>query len=90
LIQRVIRLVQQAQTKARPSHQFIERFERGYAKVIVIAGILLSTLPPFLWGWNWEETIYRALIFLVVASPCALMALIIEISCFIPGHSGRG
>ncbi|AFY67051.1 heavy metal translocating P-type ATPase [Geitlerinema sp. PCC 7407] len=76
LIQRVIRLVQQAQTEAPPSQQFIERFERGYAKVIVLAGILLGTLPPFLLGWNWEETIYRALIFLVVASPCALMASI--------------
>lgn len=76
LIQRVIRLVQQAQTEAPPSQQFIEQFERGYAKVIVIAGILLGTLPPFLLGWNWEETIYRALIFLVVASPCALMASI--------------
>ncbi len=76
LIQRVIRLVQQAQTEAPPSQQFIERFERGYAKVIVLAGILLSTLPPFLLGWNWENTIYRALIFLVVASPCALMASI--------------
>ncbi|MCY7286389.1 MAG: heavy metal translocating P-type ATPase [Cyanobacteria bacterium CAN_BIN43] len=76
LIQRVIRLVQQAQNETPPSQQFIERFERGYAKVIVIAGILLSTLPPFLLGWNWEDTIYRALIFLVVASPCALMASI--------------
>ncbi len=76
LIQRVIRLVQQAQTEAPPSQQFIERFERGYAKVIVVGGILLAILPPFLLGWTWEETIYRALIFLVVASPCALMASI--------------
>ena len=76
LIQRVIRLVQQAQTEAPPSQEFIEQFERGYAKVIVIGGILLAILPPFLLGWTWEETIYRALIFLVVASPCALMASI--------------
>ncbi|MFP4296397.1 MAG: heavy metal translocating P-type ATPase [Spirulinaceae cyanobacterium] len=76
LIQRVIRLVQQAQTEAPPSQQFIERFERGYAKVIVITGILLALLPPFLLNWTWENTIYRALIFLVVASPCALMASI--------------
>ncbi|MGV0026571.1 heavy metal translocating P-type ATPase [Phormidesmis priestleyi] len=76
LIQRVIRLVEQAQTETPPSQQFIERFERGYAKVIVLTGILLAILPPFLWGWTWETTIYRALIFLVVASPCALMAAI--------------
>ena len=74
LIQRVIRLVEQAQTETPPSQQFIERFERGYAKAIVLLGILLGTLPPFLLGWTWEETVYRALIFLVVASPCALMA----------------
>lgn len=76
LIQRVIKLVEQAQTETPPSQQFIERFERSYAKTIVLAGLLLAVLPPFLWGWNWEDTIYRALIFLVVASPCALMAAI--------------
>jgi Zn2+/Cd2+-exporting ATPase len=76
LIARVIRLVEQAQTETPPSQQFIERFERSYAKVIVIAGIFLALVPPFLWGWSWETTIYQALIFLVVASPCALMAAI--------------
>ncbi len=76
LIQRVIRLVEQAKTQAPPSQEFIDRFEKRYAKIIVVAGILLATLPPFLWGWDWETTIYRALTFLVVASPCALMAAI--------------
>jgi Zn2+/Cd2+-exporting ATPase len=76
LIQRVIRLVEQAQTETPPSQQLIERFERGYARVIVGAGLLLAVLPPLLWNWDWETTIYRALIFLVVASPCALMAAI--------------
>ena len=76
LIQRVIKLVQQAQTEAPPSQLFIERFERGYAKLIVIVGISLAILPPLVLNWDWETTIYRALIFLVVASPCALMASI--------------
>ncbi|WP_107669186.1 heavy metal translocating P-type ATPase [Cyanothece sp. BG0011] len=76
LIQRVIRLVEQAQTQAPPSQEFVERFERGYSKVIVFLAIVLATLPPFLLGWDWETTIYRMLIFLVVASPCALMASI--------------
>jgi Zn2+/Cd2+-exporting ATPase len=76
LIQRVIRLVEQAQTETPPSQRFIERFERGYAKAIVIMGVFLVLLPPLLWHWSWETTIYRALIFLVVASPCAVMAAI--------------
>lgn len=76
LIQRVIRLVEQAQTETPPSQQFVERFERLYARIIVLTGLMLVILPPFLFGWSWENTIYRALIFLVVASPCALMAAI--------------
>ncbi len=76
LIQRVIRLVEQAQTQAPPSQEFVERFERGYSKVIVCLAILFTILPPFILGWDWETTIYRMLIFLVVASPCALMASI--------------
>ncbi|CCH92639.1 Zinc-transporting ATPase [Microcystis aeruginosa PCC 9432] len=76
LIERVIRLVEKAQNESPPSQEFIEGFERGYAKIIVILGLIFGILPPFLWGWTWETTIYRALIFLVVASPCALMASI--------------
>jgi Zn2+/Cd2+-exporting ATPase len=76
LLQRIIRVVEQAQTEKPKSQQFIERFERRYARVVVLVGLLLAILPPFLWGWSWETTIYRALIFLVVASPCALVAAI--------------
>lgn len=76
LIQRVIRLVEQAKSTEPPSQQFLERFERGYARVIVVAGIIFGTLPPFFLQWSWETTIYRSLTFLVVASPCALMAAI--------------
>lgn len=76
LIQRVIYLVEQAKTSQPPSQQFLERFERGYAQVIVFTGLGLATLPPLLLGWDWETTIYRTLIFLIVASPCALMAAI--------------
>jgi Zn2+/Cd2+-exporting ATPase len=76
LIKRIIHLVRQAQTEVPASQQSIEKFERGYAKVIIIVGLLLGTLPPFISHADWETTIYRALIFLVVASPCALMAAI--------------
>ena len=76
LIHRVIQLVEQAKTSQPPSQKFLEQFERGYARVIVLMGVGLATLPPLFLAWDWETTIYRALIFLVVASPCALMAAI--------------
>jgi Cd2+/Zn2+-exporting ATPase len=47
-----------------------------YAKVIIAAAVLLLLVPPYVLGWTWEATIYRAMIFLVVASPCALVSSI--------------
>ena len=76
LIQRIVRLVEQAQTEQPPSQQFIERFERGYARFIVLAGLSIAIVPPLFLGWDWTSAIYRSLVFLVVASPCALMASI--------------
>jgi Zn2+/Cd2+-exporting ATPase len=76
LIQRIINLVQQAQTENTPTQDSIEKFERLYAKLIVVTGLVIGTLPALVGWWSWETTIYRALIFLVVASPCALMAAI--------------
>lgn len=76
LLSRMIHLVQEAKNEMPPSHLFVERFEGIYAKVVVLAAILLMTTPPFLLGWTWDETIYRAMIFLVVASPCALVSSI--------------
>jgi Zn2+/Cd2+-exporting ATPase len=76
LIQRIIQLVKQAQTENTPTQNSIEQFERIYAKIIVISGLAIGTMPALLGWWSWETTIYRALIFLVVASPCALMAAI--------------
>ena len=55
LIQRVIRLVKQAQTEAPPSQIFVENLERNYAKVIVVCGILLAVLPPFIFNWDWSK-----------------------------------
>lgn len=76
LLAKIIRLVQEAQSEMPPSQLFMERFEGMYAKVIVAAAVLLLLVPPYILGWTWEATIYRAMIFLVVASPCALVSSI--------------
>ncbi|MDF9841222.1 MULTISPECIES: heavy metal translocating P-type ATPase [unclassified Paenibacillus] len=76
LLSRIIHMVQEAKHELPPSQLFVERFEGFYAKAVVAAALLLMVLPPYLLDWSWEDTIYRAMIFLVVASPCALVSSI--------------
>ena len=76
LFQKIIDLVQSAQSEKSPSQQFIERFEGTYVKVVLAIVALMMFLPHFLLGWSWTETFYRAMVLLVVASPCALVASI--------------
>ncbi|BDH63084.1 ATPase [Lysinibacillus sp. PLM2] len=76
LFQKIIALVQSAQSEKSPSQQFIERFEGNYVKFVLIAVGLMMFLPHFLLGWDWNTTFYRAMVLLVVASPCALVASI--------------
>lgn len=76
LFQKIITLVQSAQSEKSPSQQFIERFESTYVKAVLIAVLLMMFLPHYLLGWDWTTTLYRAMVLLVVASPCALVAAI--------------
>jgi Zn2+/Cd2+-exporting ATPase len=76
LFQKIIQLVQNAQSEKSPSQLFIEKFEGAYVKFVLVAVALMMFLPYFLLGWSWTETFYRAMILLVVASPCALVASI--------------
>ncbi|WHY78739.1 heavy metal translocating P-type ATPase [Neobacillus sp. WH10] len=76
LFQKIIQLVQSAQSEKSPSQLFIERFEGTYVKVVLLVVIAMIFLPYFLLGWSWHESFYRAMILLVVASPCALVASI--------------
>ncbi|MBP1948139.1 heavy metal translocating P-type ATPase [Virgibacillus litoralis] len=76
LFQKIIQLVQSAQEEKSPSQLFIERFEGTYVKVVLAAVAIMMFLPYFIFGWSLSESIYRAMILLVVASPCALVASI--------------
>ncbi|ARI78373.1 heavy metal translocating P-type ATPase [Halobacillus mangrovi] len=76
LFQKIITMVQSAQSEKTPSQLFIERFESTYVKVVLLVVGVMLFLPHFLFGWSWMDTIYRAMILLVVASPCALVASI--------------
>ncbi|MEJ9212539.1 heavy metal translocating P-type ATPase [Bacillus smithii] len=76
LFQKIIELVQSAQSEKSPSQLFIEKFEGRYVKVVLAVVLLMMFLPHYLFGWSWNETFYRAMVLLVVASPCALVASI--------------
>jgi Cd2+/Zn2+-exporting ATPase len=74
ILARMIQLVKEAQERRPPAQLFIEKFERTYAKVVVVGAVAVVALPSALGWWTFREALYRAMIFLVVASPCALAA----------------
>lgn len=76
LFAKIIRLVQEAQSEKPASQRFIERFERIYARLIIASTLLLVVAPPVLSSVSWSDAFYKAMVFLVVASPCALVASI--------------
>lgn len=71
---RILDLVQNAGSKKAPTENFITKFARYYTPIIVILAIVLAVLPPvFISGEIFSTWLYRALIFLVVSCPCALV-----------------
>jgi Cd2+/Zn2+-exporting ATPase len=76
LFKKIVKLVEDAQSSQSPSQRFIEKFEGVYVNGVLAVTAALFFLPHFLLGWNWNETFYRAMVFMVVASPCALVASI--------------
>jgi Zn2+/Cd2+-exporting ATPase len=76
LFHKIIDLVQTAQSEKSPSQLFIEEFEDKYVKIVLLIVLLMMFLPHFVFGWGWTTTFYRAMVLLVVASPCALVASI--------------
>lgn len=74
MFQKIIKLVESAQSEKSPSQQFIERFEGTYVKVVLVIVGLMLFVPHYLFEWDWSTTFYRAMVLLVVASPCALVA----------------
>jgi len=76
-IAKILDLVQNASSKKAPTENFITKFARYYTPAVVFAALALAILPPlFISGATFSEWIYRALAFLVVSCPCALVVSI--------------
>ena len=72
-IARIIHLVEEAQSKKAPSQTFIEQFARYYTPAVFGLAIAVAALPPLLLGLPFEDWLYRSLVLLVIACPCALV-----------------
>ncbi|MDR9860040.1 heavy metal translocating P-type ATPase [Treponema socranskii] len=69
---RIIELVEKAQEKKAKSERFITRFSKAYTPIVCVAAVLLALIPSLITG-DAHTWVYRALIFLVVSCPCALV-----------------
>ena len=90
-VAKILDLVENSSSKKARAENFITRFARYYTPAVVIAAALLAIVPPLALGYVWSEWIHRALIFLVISCPCALV-ISVPLSFFggIGGASKRG
>ena len=73
-VSRILELVENASSKKAPIERFITKFARVYTPTVVVAAILVAIIPPFLLQMgSFDVWLYRALTFLVVSCPCALV-----------------
>lgn len=86
-VSRILAEVENAANRKSKSENFITRFARIYTPAVFGAAILLAVLPPLLAGAAWGVWIYRALVFLVISCPCALV-ISVPLS-FFAGIGGR-
>lgn len=76
-VSQILELVQNASSKKAPTENFITKFARYYTPIVVIVAALLAVVPPLiLSGATFSDWVYRALIFLVISCPCALVVSI--------------
>lgn len=72
-LSRIIRMVEEAQSRRAPSEQWVERFARYYTPAMMLLAVLVALVPPLLFGGAWGAWFYEALVLLVIACPCALV-----------------
>ena len=72
-VQRILELVENASDKKARTENFITRFARVYTPIVTLSALALALLPPLFAGGAWATWVERALMFLVVSCPCALV-----------------
>lgn len=72
-VSRILELVEHASARKARAEKFITRFAKVYTPLVCLAAVLVAIVPPVFVGADWSTWIYRALMFLVVSCPCALV-----------------
>ena len=72
-VAKILEMVENASEKKAPAENFITQFSRIYTPLVVFGAILLATIPPLFFGGAFTDWLYRALVFLVISCPCALV-----------------
>lgn len=72
-VAKILDLVENTGSQKAKSENFITKFARYYTPCVVAGAVLLAVLPPLIAGGDWASWIHRALIFLVISCPCALV-----------------
>ncbi len=71
-LSRILHLVEEAEESKSPTEALVDRFSRWYTPAVIVAALIVATVPPLLFGQLVIDWVYRALVMLVVACPCAL------------------
>ena len=72
-VAKILEMVENASEKKAPAENFITQFSKIYTPLVVFGAILLATIPPLFFGGAFTDWLYRALVFLVISCPCALV-----------------
>jgi len=70
---RIMRAVEEAQGSRAPIQRFVDKFARYYTPAVFLAAWLAGLVPPLFMGGAWTESVYAALVILVISCPCALV-----------------
>lgn len=73
MLARIIHAVQEAQGSKAPTQRFVDQFARVYTPIVCALALLLAVVPPLIFQEPWFDWVYKALVLLVIACPCALV-----------------
>jgi Cd2+/Zn2+-exporting ATPase len=73
VLSRIINTIEEAQSSRAPTQRFVDQFSKIYTPVVFALALIIAVMPPLLLDASWHDWVYRALVLLVIACPCALV-----------------